>query len=51
MSLVKAIEFVRSIGDEEELERFECILKGRKPKSRFIDGLRKLQNSDGVSFK
>jgi prenyltransferase beta subunit len=47
LDFVKAVEFVKRRGSEEEIERLECILKGRKPKSHFVDRLRKLQNIDG----
>jgi len=47
MNFTKAIEFVRKMGSEEEIERLECILEGRKPKLRFIEELRRLQNPDG----
>jgi len=47
MDYAKAVEFVRRIGSEEEVERLECILEGRKPKTRFIEELRRLQNIDG----
>jgi len=43
----KAVEFVRKAGTEEEVERLECILEGRKPKAHFIENLRRLQNPDG----
>jgi hypothetical protein len=47
MDFLKAVEFVWKAGTEEEVERLECILEGRKPKSRFLEKLRKLQNPDG----
>jgi prenyltransferase beta subunit len=47
MNLAKAVEFVQRKGSEEEVERLECILKGRKPENRFIENLRRLQNADG----
>jgi len=47
MDFVRAVGFVQRMGSEEEKERLECILKGRKPKTYFIENLRKLQNSDG----
>jgi squalene cyclase len=47
MDFAKAVEFVRKMGNEEEIERLECILEGRKPKIRFVERLRRLQNVDG----
>jgi hypothetical protein len=47
MDFQKAVEFVRKAGTEEEVERLECILKRRKPKPRFLEELRGLQNPDG----
>ncbi|MFQ6068803.1 MAG: prenyltransferase/squalene oxidase repeat-containing protein [Candidatus Bathyarchaeia archaeon] len=47
MDFEKAVEFVRRVGGKEEVERLECILEDRKPETRFIDELRKLQNTDG----
>jgi hypothetical protein len=47
MDFTKAVEFAKRMGSEEEVERLECILKGRKPKTRFVEELRRLQNDDG----
>jgi prenyltransferase beta subunit len=47
MDFLKAVEFVRKAGTEEEMERLECILEGKKPKARFLERLRRLQNPDG----
>jgi hypothetical protein len=47
MDFLKAVEFVRKAGTEEEKERLECILEGRKPEARFLKSLRRLQNVDG----
>jgi len=47
MDFVKAVGFVRRMGSEEEVERLGCILEGRKPKTRLIEELRRIQNADG----
>jgi len=47
MDFSKAVEFVQATGSTEEVERLECILEGRKPKTRFVEELRRLQNADG----
>jgi len=47
MDVTKALEFVQRMGSEEEVERSECILEGRRPKTRFVEELRRLQNNDG----
>lgn len=47
MDLIRAVDFVQRMGGEEEVERLECILEGRRPKTRFFEELRGLQNTDG----
>ena len=47
MDFTKTVEFVQRMGSEEEVERLECILEGRKPKTRFVVEFRRLQNTDG----
>lgn len=47
MDFTKAVKFVQKMGNKEEVERLECILKERKPKTRFVEELRSLQNADG----
>jgi len=47
MDFARAGKFVQKMGSQEEAERLECILEGRKPKTRFVEELKKLQNSDG----
>lgn len=47
MDFTKAVEFVQRMGNEKEVERLECISEGRKPKTRFVEELRRLQNTDG----
>ena len=47
MDFARAVKFVQRMDSQEEAERLECIVEGRKPKTRFVEELRKLQNSDG----